>query len=195
MVMYADDSTVYASASTVEELEDVLNKELKLIMEWVTENRLALNIEKTKSIVLGSKYRLKSAPILNVSIGDKCIEQKTEVKLIGLIIDDRMSWNSYIDQRVIKMGRGMAVVRQCKKFISNYLIKQLTQALVLSHLDYGVVIWSNTTQSNLHKLQVTQNKATHIVLNCPYRTSSTLMHNQLIWLNVKVSYTTHFYPS
>ena len=68
MVMYADDSMVYASASTVEELNEVLNKELMLIKEWVTGNRLALNIEKTKSIVLGSKYRLKSAPILNLRL-------------------------------------------------------------------------------------------------------------------------------
>ena len=109
IVMYADDVTVYDSASTAEELNEVLNKELRLIKEWVTENRLALNIEKTKSMVLGSKYWLKSAPILNLSIGNKHIEQKTEVKLFGLIIDDKMSWNSYINQIVIKMGRGMAV--------------------------------------------------------------------------------------
>ena len=84
-----------------------------------------------------------------------------------------------------KMGRGMAVVRHCKKFMPSYLIKQLIQALVLSYLDYCAVIWSNTTQSNLYKLQVAQNKAARIALNCSYRTSSTLMHNKLIWLDVK----------
>lgn len=83
------------------------------------------------------------------------------------------------------MSRGMAVLRHCKNFMPSYLIKQLIQVLVLSHLDYGAVIWSNTTQSNLHKLQVAQNKAACIALNCPYRTSGISMHNQLIWLNVK----------
>ena len=89
IVMYADDVIVYDSASTAEELNEVLNKELRLIKEWVTENRLALNTEKTKSMVLASKYRLKLAPALNLSIGNKHIEQKTEVKLLELIIDDK----------------------------------------------------------------------------------------------------------
>lgn len=125
----------------------MLNKELLLIKEWVIGNRLTLNIDKTKSIDLRSKCRLNSVLILNLRLGDKHIEQKTEVKLLGLIIEDRLSWNSYINQMVMKMGRGMAIVRYSKKFIPNYLVKQFIETLVLSHLEYSAVIWSNTTQS------------------------------------------------
>jgi len=65
------------------------------------------------------------------------------------------------------------------------LIKQLMETLVLSQLDYCSVIWSNTSEYNLNRLKVAQNKAAHIVLNCSYRTRVCDMLNMLNWLPVK----------
>ena len=39
--MYADDSTLYTSATTVTEMTAILNKELQLVSEWVAMNNLA----------------------------------------------------------------------------------------------------------------------------------------------------------
>ncbi len=79
-----------------------------------------------------------------------------------------MSWNRQIDQMVVKMGRGMAAVKHCRNFIPSHFTNQLVQALVLSQMDYCPMIWSNTTESDLHKLQVAQNKAARMILRCPY---------------------------
>ncbi len=62
---------------------------------------------------------------------------------------------------------------------------QLVQALVLSQMDCCSVIWSNTAESNLHKLQVTSNKAARMILRCPYKTRVSEMNDQLAWLSVK----------
>jgi hypothetical protein len=56
--MYADDSTLYTSATTATEMTATLDKELQLFSEWVARNKLALNISKTKSIVFGTKHSL-----------------------------------------------------------------------------------------------------------------------------------------
>ena len=45
--MYADDSLLYTSATTVTEMTATLNKELQLVSEWVARNMLVLNISKT----------------------------------------------------------------------------------------------------------------------------------------------------
>jgi hypothetical protein len=39
--MYWDDSTLYTSATTATEMTATLNKELQLVSEWVTRNKLA----------------------------------------------------------------------------------------------------------------------------------------------------------
>ena len=42
--LYADDSTLYTSATTATEMTVTLNKELQLASEWVARNKLILNI-------------------------------------------------------------------------------------------------------------------------------------------------------
>ena len=42
--MYADDSTLYTSATTATEMTATLNIELQLVSEWVARNKLVLNI-------------------------------------------------------------------------------------------------------------------------------------------------------
>ena len=64
--MYADDSILYTSATTVTERTATLNNELQLVSEWVANNKLALNISKTKSIVYGTKHSLNPKPQLNL---------------------------------------------------------------------------------------------------------------------------------
>jgi hypothetical protein len=41
--MYADDSTIYASATTANDVTETLNKELQSVLEWVVSNTLVLN--------------------------------------------------------------------------------------------------------------------------------------------------------
>ena len=50
--MYADDPTLYYAKNTSGELEKVLSSELNLVFDWIKLNKLAMNISKTKSIIL-----------------------------------------------------------------------------------------------------------------------------------------------
>ena len=147
---------------------------------------MVLNIKKTKCIVLRSKRGGRVEPKLHLKLDDKEIKQVTEVKLLGVLIDSQMTWTSQIDEMLKKMGRGMAAIRYCRTYLPGCLIKQLMQALVLSQLDYCTVIWSNTSENNRNKLQVAQNKAACIVLNCSHRTRVCEMLNKLNWLPVKL---------
>ena len=48
--MFADDSTINASATTANEVTETLNKELESVSEWVASTKLVLNISKTKTM-------------------------------------------------------------------------------------------------------------------------------------------------
>ena len=64
--MYADDLTTYASLATANEVTENLNKDLQSVSEWVTSNKLVLNISKTKRIVFGTNHSVNSIPQLNL---------------------------------------------------------------------------------------------------------------------------------
>ena len=78
MSLYADDSTIYASASTANEVTETL-KDLQSVLEWVASNKLGLNISKTKSIVFGTNHSL-CARQLNLVMNGVAVEQVEETK-------------------------------------------------------------------------------------------------------------------
>lgn len=73
--MYADDSTIYASALTTGELNSVLKEELKAVVDWVNNNKLVLNVAKTNCMVIGSHHNISRNPQLNMKIKEVCIKQ------------------------------------------------------------------------------------------------------------------------
>ena len=83
-MLYADDSTIYVSAPTANEVTETLNNELQPVLEWVARNKLALRISKSKSIVFGTNHSLSSRPQLNLVMNGVAVEQVKETKLLGV---------------------------------------------------------------------------------------------------------------
>ena len=56
-------------------------------------------------------------------------------KLLGVILDCKLSWSKYTDATVAEMGRSLAKIKHCSAFLTALSTRQVLQALVLSHLD------------------------------------------------------------
>jgi hypothetical protein len=68
-------------------------------------------------------------------------------------------------------------------------ILQVLQALVLLYLDYCPVIWWSAPKKYLVKLQMAQNRAARLALNCNQRANINTMHASLNLLRVEESLT------
>ena len=49
--LFADDTNIYCDANTLDELQFLINKELKELQTWLIVNRLSLNIDKTNFVI------------------------------------------------------------------------------------------------------------------------------------------------
>ena len=56
--LYADDTVLHCFSDSLHELEKCLNEDLRNVAVWSRENRLTLNLEKTKSMLIGSNRKL-----------------------------------------------------------------------------------------------------------------------------------------
>ena len=56
--MFADDTNITFAASTMADLENVINSELRNLNCWLVTNKLSLNIAKTEFMVIGSNQRV-----------------------------------------------------------------------------------------------------------------------------------------
>lgn len=62
---------------------------------------------------------------------------------------------------------------------------KVLQCLALSHLHNCLVICYSAAKNGLQKVQIVQNRAADLVLNCPFRQQVEEMHAGLFWLMVE----------
>lgn len=182
--MYADDSTLYCSAKTPHDVSNLLNHDLQNIGKWVKGNKLALNVDKSTSMIFWKRSKLITEPSLNLLVNGLQLRQVMQAKLLGVTLDSYLSWSAHVDGMIVKMGNGIGMSRKCMSYIPISIAKQVVQSLVLCHLENCPIIWSSASQKDLRKLQVAQNRAARTVLQCSLKTNVALMHTRLSWLTV-----------
>ena len=101
-IMFADDSTLHISFPSMTELSNHINSinaDLKLLAEWFRENKLSLNMTKTKYIIF-INTRIDFNP--GISISSQEIERVKSTKFLGLTIHDqiRFKFDSYLTYAV-----------------------------------------------------------------------------------------------
>ena len=87
--MFADDTNVSLTSSTLHELENVLNQELQNLNIWLKVNKLSLNIAKTEYMIIGSRQRLNVNvdENINITINDKPVKKVNETETLGMTIN------------------------------------------------------------------------------------------------------------
>ena len=88
LFLYADDSCLIYQHRDVNEIEKQLNKDFENVCDWFVDNKLSIHFgeDKTESILVASKRKIKSARKLNVKYQNKKIKQHSRVTYLGLHI-------------------------------------------------------------------------------------------------------------
>ena len=99
--MFAYDTNIPFAASTLIDVENGLNSEVRSLNQWLISNKLSLNVAKTEFMVIGSNQRLHSFSDdqINIEIDAKLITKVKEAKSLGVTIDEHLSWSNHIHLR------------------------------------------------------------------------------------------------
>ena len=89
--LYANDTTAYTSAANTLELELSFNQVLQKLSTWFSSNYLTVNHTKTQAMILGN---FNYQPVL--SIGNSIIEIESFLEILGVHIDNRLSFKAYV---------------------------------------------------------------------------------------------------
>ena len=129
------------------------------LSEWFKANKLSLNVSKTNYITMQNTNEISINHTLN--IGDETIKQVNTAKFLGIIIDDKLSWNAHIHVYYCKnkLSSGLHAINSAKHILSPKHLKSLYYTLIHPHLTYGLLLWGSTYKTLLKKLQTLQNKS------------------------------------
>lgn len=95
---------------------------------WFDSNGLSMNEAKTQRIVISSNPR---------DISGEC------VRLLGVVIDDGLTWQEHVSQLCRKLSSSLFLLRRLRKHMDDAGLMSLYYAVFYSHINYGVVLWGN----------------------------------------------------
>ena len=96
---------------------------------------------------------------MNICINDKCLSRVSQVKFLGTIIDDKLTWKPHIDYISKKLSKAIAIMYRLKAYVTQETLCSLYYSLVYPYLTYCNVVWGNTFKTHLKPLISLQRKA------------------------------------
>ena len=181
VMLYADDTTVYFSDPDGKVVQNVLSEDLGRLSTWIIQNGLNLNLHKTQFLCLARKNKVSQTKDIAVSMGGTTLQRQNEVKFLGVIVDERLSWRSHIEKIKRSCLRAMSPLFKLRNTLPSNLKLMLYRALVEPHLNYCAVVWMECSKADRIKLEKIQNRAMRVILNERKDSSATRLRSQLGW--------------
>lgn len=98
-----------------------------------------------------------------LSINGIMISRVKEVKFLGVIIDDRLSWIPHIKKLTVKLKRECGRLHSVKRNVPRSHHNMLYRTLFESHLSYGISVWGVVSQATLEPVFTVQKKCMRIM--------------------------------
>src|SRR3989442_5701989 len=93
---FADDTNIFVHGHSLSDLNFKCQITIENIYDWIIENRLSLNLDKTCYMIFApSTLHASSADLTNYKWNTFTYRVKS-TKYLGLVIDDKLDWISHI---------------------------------------------------------------------------------------------------
>lgn len=171
-ILFADDTNVYITGNSQADLYAQMKSDLSELIDWFRANKLSLNLSKTNSVLFKPPY-LKNvydpSVLLNLEFGTEKIEQKEEVKFLGVIIDEHLFWSAHYKKLKTKLQKSLYIMNNVKRFLPISSMKILYNSFFHSHINYALHVWGpSLSKKYMNDLVKTQKKAVRILTNSKY---------------------------
>ena len=146
IIQYADDTCLLIPFKHTLDQNKLLsttnqiNNKLKIIYEWLSANKLSLNVNKTKCTLFHYKQKVINT-FPNIQINKTPLNFVQHYKFLGILIDDTLSWDAHIHYLSNKLSKINGLLSKLKHFFPKKILLTIYNSLFLSNLNYGITIW------------------------------------------------------
>ena len=152
---FADDSTATYSSSNLNTCQTTLKTEFIKVLDWLTANKLIINLNKTNLMVFTNKTRRAD---VSIDVNNHNIKEIKECKFLGIMLDNKLNWHSHINYISNKISKSVAILRLLKYIFPKNILKTLYLTLVYPYIIYCNIIWGSASKTALRPLILLQKK-------------------------------------
>ena len=160
LVGYVDDGAYSFANSDPLVISEVLTDKYNKLEEWMNNNKLVINPDKTHLMVIGSGKTAQSRQQVSMMAGEYHIKPSNTEKLLGGQIHQSLKWNEHIAdnkssllKQLTSRNNGLKRISRNAKFNTRLMV---ANGAVNSKLVYLITLWGSAQQYLLQALQVQQ---------------------------------------
>ena len=180
---FADDNGCYISFRIDEQAEavDILARCVNKVGDWMNENFLKINDDKTETILF---LPTKRTPIVQsgIQIRTETVHPLSSVEYLGVTFDKFMQMEKQINIVSRTCYYHIRRISKIRKYLDVDSAKTLVQNLVISRLDYCNSLLVNLPKRLIQKLQKVQNHCARLIYRKKRRTRTNPLLKDLHWL-------------
>ena len=136
-------------------------------------------------MMLGTRKRLIEAGKLNIQVDDICLQNVSTQKVLGLHIDEHLTWTTHIDNLCSASSSKISLLRQLAEYVPVDVQKRFYQGYILPLIDYGSITWGTASNTNIERVSKLQKRAARIILRVDFDTLSSVMFQELNWPSIE----------
>lgn len=168
-------------AETKKILEENVNAYLLQLSQWLKQNRLSLNTNKTKYIIFKPISKRDTTDVKIIFNGN-VLEEVTEQKFLGVWFTDNLSWNTHVNKLKSDLSKAIGCMYKIYSVLPTLLKQSLYYSLFYSKMSYGILVWGTTTACNYDRLIILQKKVLRMCEN--YRGDNANFERSLFSINI-----------
>ena len=172
LILFADDSCLYTSGKSFNEVTYNLQFDLNSLSDWYQHNTMSLN-EKKSELLLFKKFR-DSSMLSNysVTICETSLKQTDSARYLGVIFDKSLNWRPQLDAVVRKSGRKIGILYRCHHLLDHHSRLAIVKSVIRPDLDYCAVVWNNGTAGIAKRIQRIEKRFLRVLSGLKLREST-----------------------
>ena len=159
-LLFADDTAIFYTASSINNLQASVSVSFPKILEWLHSNRLSLSASKTFYQIFSPSTSLDG---LSIMANNTHIKRAQTVKYLGVLVDEDLRFKSHIEKVSSIVSRNLGIISRARYLFDRKQVILLYNALILPYFTYCLVTWGSNYESSLQPLIVLQKRAIRLV--------------------------------
>ena len=176
--LFADDTSAFVSDRCPSQLARRLQSVADSLSTWFRKWFLSVNINKSSTMVFRSRG-MKAVPI-NVSLNGSPLSQVTNLKHLGVTINEFLSWSDHVDVICRKAAKRIGLLRRLRKRLPPLAIRHLFCTSIRPSLEYASLVWSGLSSTDASRLERMQRRAARLFTKSSDLQSTPLDHELLL---------------
>ena len=176
---YADDVTLSCHGECPLVIKKKLESEAMSSIEWFRSNFMKANPAKFQTMIL-SKQNHK----MSITVNDNVIDSSECVKLLGVHIDNKLTFNHHITVMCKKIGRQINALCRISRYLSQKSLLKVYESFIKSNFNYASSVWHLCGIGNTRRIEKLQERSLRII----FKDYSSIYSNLLRDTNLSTLY-------